>query len=1003
MKNIKRIAFLLAMFLLLPVVVSCGSEDSSNASTAVSEGNSEAASEDSGSSDDFKIEGALKNGVASSDKNGAAADKNVIMIQLNSISAPIMSAASGSVTPNLNALKTEGIYFSNFFNQAAERIDTEYSALNSLMAPFDDLLTKNANVKFNSLASALKKSGYTAAAFAGKDDTYSQCENMLGRYGFDSVSVKGTSDAEVYAEALTAIKNGSGKGFYFISNVDSVYPYVTASSAETTIGGASCLSDYANASAKADLALGDFIKGLKDAGVYEKSIVVIYGTSPLFNYTYEEIEKKCGSFLADGIDVANAHNVPMYILGLDKSEYTSLSTVYDIYPTVVALTGSSDDGILVSGENLFAEADRSNKIFPIQDTLCRGSYISDKVVYMRYSKTSAKCLDRKTGESYKIADHKDGDNHAKDLANESEYVVKYDYFNKAEKNGEVEALKNMYETLPSSGKLNVLDGSVNVGEAPKAKTALMSYHTQFYYAYDVVNGLYGVRTVGRKIVLNEGVKEGTYLSPSIKAGSFEVLYTGWDITYNGGSAEIYVSVTDANGASSGWLQVAKVSDNVLNCTPFENDIVKVESSRIYMKNGAADENVRIKIKLIASESGVSPELEYFTFTTDTVKIFDSNEADDVALEKAELKVDHVQAMDAKQSGAAGVACLVASSMGKKPDITGVSAAIYDQAGDSYNNLAAICEYVHSLGIDAFVDILDYEGVCRVFMCNQQVLCYFDETKSFSIIYGFEGKKKDITYYVYDILTGKDYKVSAAEYAEKWDGVAVIMNTYVENIIPNTTLGENVFGYDPSTSSIMPISQDRPGDIAEKKYITIHNTGSYAAGSYAINHAVLKLRNYENWTSWHFTVDSTSIYQHIPTDEVAWHASDGAEGPGNVNSIGIEICVNGFPEGAGGEQATSNYHGEKYEEWEKQFFVTLENSAQLVAQLLVEHNLTMDCIRQHYDFARDQKNCPMQMRYSYATKSFVHEGDMWLEFMTMVEIRYNRLLATGDKFDTVNVD
>jgi arylsulfatase A-like enzyme len=38
------------------------------------------------------------------------------MIQLNSISAPIMSAASGSVTPNLNALKNEGIYFSNFFN-----------------------------------------------------------------------------------------------------------------------------------------------------------------------------------------------------------------------------------------------------------------------------------------------------------------------------------------------------------------------------------------------------------------------------------------------------------------------------------------------------------------------------------------------------------------------------------------------------------------------------------------------------------------------------------------------------------------------------------------------------------------------------------------------------------------------------------------------------------------------------------------------------------------------
>ena len=40
-------------------------------------------------------------------------------------------------------------------------------------------------------------------------------------------------------------------------------------------------------------------------------------------------------------------------------------------------------------------------------------------------------------------------------------------------------------------------------------------------------------------------------------------------------------------------------------------------------------------------------------------------------------------------------------------------------------------------------------------------------------------------------------------------------------------------------------------------------------------------------SWHFTVDDTQIIQHLPTNEVAWHA-----GPnGNSQSIGIELCVN----------------------------------------------------------------------------------------------------------------
>ncbi len=1008
MKNIKRIAFFLAMILLLPVVASCSSDQVSEAPSNEPESsvadNSEVISEDTSSDDSTSApKTTLNTDVASSDKDNAASGKNVILVQLNSVSVPVMDANAGKVTPFLNELKSEGIYFSNFFNQSTDRADTEYSALNSLMTPVISDITKIETVKFNTLAAVLKKAGYSASAFAGNDDTYVESSKMYEKYGFDNVSVKGATDAEIYTEALNAIKGGKEKGFYFISNIDSVYPYVPSSKIDAPISGAAALADYANASAKADSALKDFIKGLKDAGVYDNSLVVIYGTSPMLNSTYEAIEKECGSFLADGLDAGKAHNVPMFILGFDKSEYTALSTVYDIYPTVVALTGASDDGVLVCGENLFAEADRSNKIFPIQGSLCRGSFISDKVVYSRVSKTSVKCFDRKTGENCKATDYKDEDALAKQIANESEYTITFNYFNNAEKDGKEASLKKMYDKLPSTGKLVLVKENAGVSNVPKAKTALMSYHTQFFYAYDLVNGLYDVKNFGRNIVLEEGKKEGTYISPVLDAGAFEVLYTGWEINYNGGGAEIYVSVTDKDGVATQWLQIAKVQANVLNCTPYEDDVVKVESSRVYLKNGASAGGVRIKVKLFAAENGASPYLSYISLTTDSVKTFDSNEADDPELEKAELKVEHVQAMDAKQSGAAAVACLVSSMFGKKPDITGVSAAIYDQAGDSYNNLAAICEYVHSFGVDAFVDIVDYEGVVRVFEKNQQILCYFDDTKSFSIIYGFEGKKKDITYYVYDILTGKDYTVSAAEYAEKWDGVCVIMNTYTENIIPHTTLGENGFGEDPNRSSIMEISQDRPGDIAEKQYITIHNTGSYDAGSWAINHAVLKLRNNTNWTSWHFTVDSREIFQHIPTDEVAWHASDGAEGPGNVNSIGIEICVNGFPEGAGGEEALSNYYGERYEEWEKQFFLALENAAQLVAQLLVEHDLKPDCIRQHYDFARDKKNCPMQMRYSYETKTFVREGDMWKEFMTMVNLRYQRLLTTGDKFDTVNVD
>lgn len=86
---------------------------------------------------------------------------------------------------------------------------------------------------------------------------------------------------------------------------------------------------------------------------------------------------------------------------------------------------------------------------------------------------------------------------------------------------------------------------------------------------------------------------------------------------------------------------------------------------------------------------------------------------------------------------------------------------------------------------------------------------------------------------------------------------------------------------------------RPGNPMTPKYITIHNTGNRSAGAdakmharYLINQA--KLGDQARKASWHFTVDDTAIYQHLPLDENAWHCTDG-HGPGNMSSIGIEIC------------------------------------------------------------------------------------------------------------------
>ncbi|ERH57449.1 MULTISPECIES: N-acetylmuramoyl-L-alanine amidase [Bacillus amyloliquefaciens group] len=87
------------------------------------------------------------------------------------------------------------------------------------------------------------------------------------------------------------------------------------------------------------------------------------------------------------------------------------------------------------------------------------------------------------------------------------------------------------------------------------------------------------------------------------------------------------------------------------------------------------------------------------------------------------------------------------------------------------------------------------------------------------------------------------------------------------------------------------SSNRPGYSMNPLYITVHNTSNTAKGANAASHARFVKNNPSTGVSWHFTVDDTEIYQHLPLNENGWHAGDGNSGTGNRKSIGIEICEN----------------------------------------------------------------------------------------------------------------
>ncbi|WP_313429979.1 N-acetylmuramoyl-L-alanine amidase [Siminovitchia terrae] len=144
--------------------------------------------------------------------------------------------------------------------------------------------------------------------------------------------------------------------------------------------------------------------------------------------------------------------------------------------------------------------------------------------------------------------------------------------------------------------------------------------------------------------------------------------------------------------------------------------------------------------------------------------------------------------------------------------------------------------------------------------------------------------------------------------------------------------------------IIPKGQknQRPGFSMTPKYITVHQTANKSKGANAEMHARYLLNGGGGRVvGWHFTVDDHYIYQHLPCNESGWHAGDGS-GPGNRQSIGIEIC--------------ENVDGD--------FQKAVKNAQWLIMKLMTDHGISADCVVPHKHWSG--KNCPSTLLLGWQT-------------------------------------
>jgi N-acetylmuramoyl-L-alanine amidase len=93
----------------------------------------------------------------------------------------------------------------------------------------------------------------------------------------------------------------------------------------------------------------------------------------------------------------------------------------------------------------------------------------------------------------------------------------------------------------------------------------------------------------------------------------------------------------------------------------------------------------------------------------------------------------------------------------------------------------------------------------------------------------------------------------------------------------------------------PMNHNRPAYSMKPVGLLYHTTNNWSKSAGDEMHAGY-METTSRVVSWHVTVDHDSATQHIPYNENAWHAGDGAKGFYNRNWLGLEIACNKINKG-----------------------------------------------------------------------------------------------------------
>ena len=353
-----------------------------------------------GKADEAKIRKKMKENVPKSsgtEYKGVAEGKNLILIQTESLNNFVIGATYNGqeITPNLNKLlKKDTFYFSRFYSNTGvgNTSDAEFSALNSLY-PNDERECYRMYVDntYNGLPWMFREKEYSSLAFHGYVKTFWNRSEAYKNQGFEhyyseeeldvtEVSGFGLTDKELFRQAVDILKEKQQPFFSFMITLTNHIPYELDSSLATLKlkeeDEGTTFGNYLQTVRYTDEAFGKLIEYLKENGMYDNTVIAIYGDHQGMNKETASVEWKMSEFLGREYDYDEMLHVPflIHIPGLNESKTVDVvGGQVDIMPTIANLMNLDPGQPYVFGHDLL----NTNEGFVSQISYVgKGSFLS---------------------------------------------------------------------------------------------------------------------------------------------------------------------------------------------------------------------------------------------------------------------------------------------------------------------------------------------------------------------------------------------------------------------------------------------------------------------------------------------------------------------------------------------------------------------------------------------------------------------------------------------------